>query len=83
MVALTSQVVGYGLINGSLPHLPAAVTSVILLAQPIITLVAAAIILGERPSIVQVSGVALLLAGVLVAAGPRRRRDVVVEPTLV
>jgi drug/metabolite transporter (DMT)-like permease len=83
VVALTSQVVGYGLINGSLPHLPAAVTSVILLAQPIITLVAAAIILGERPSVIQAAGVAMLLAGVLVAAGPRRRRDAVVAPTLV
>ena len=89
VVALTSQVVGYGLINGSLPHLPAAVTSVILLAQPIITVVAAAIVLGERPSPLQAAGVALLLAGVAVAAGPRRRSgsaagvDQPAEPTLV
>ena len=34
LVALTSQVAGYGLINLSLPRLPAAVTSVLLLAQP-------------------------------------------------
>ncbi len=83
VVALTSQVIGYGLINGSLPHLPAAVTSVILLAQPIITIVAAAVVLGERPSVLQISGVALLLAGVLVAAGPRRRRIPAAEPTLI
>jgi drug/metabolite transporter (DMT)-like permease len=72
-VALTSQVAGYGLINLSLPRLPAAVTSVLLLAQPVITVVAAAILLGERPSPLQLLGVVALLVGVLVAAGPRRR----------
>ncbi len=76
VVALTSQVAGYGLINLSLPRLPAAVTSVLLLAQPVITVVAAAILLGERPSPLQLLGVAALLGGVLVAAGPRRARQV-------
>jgi drug/metabolite transporter (DMT)-like permease len=71
-VALTSQVAGYGLINLSLPRLPGAVTSVLLLAQPLITVVAAALLLGERPSGLQLLGVAALLVGVLVAAGPRR-----------
>jgi drug/metabolite transporter (DMT)-like permease len=72
-VALTSQVAGYGLINLSLPRLPAAVTSVLLLAQPVITVAAAALLLGERPSPLQLLGVVALLVGVLVAAGPRRR----------
>ncbi len=72
VVALTSQVAGYGLINLSLPRLPAAVTSVLLLAQPVITVVAAAILLGERPSPLQLLGVVALLVGVLIAAGPRR-----------
>ena len=75
LVALTSQVAGYGLINLSLPRLPAAVTSVLLLAQPVITVVAAAILLGERPSPFQLLGVAALLVGVVVAAGPRRRAE--------
>lgn len=75
VVALTSQVAGYGLINLSLPRLPAAVTSVLLLAQPVITIVAAAILLGERPSLAQLAGVAALLIGVVVAAGPRRRSN--------
>ncbi len=72
LVALTSQVAGYGLINLSLPRLPAAVTSVLLLAQPFVTVSAAAILLGERPSALQLLGVAALLGGVVVAAGPRR-----------
>lgn len=75
VVALTSQVAGYGLINLSLPRLPAAVTSVLLLAQPVITVVAAAVLLGERPSPPQLLGVAALLVGVVVAAGPRRGSD--------
>ncbi len=75
IVALTSQVAGYGLINLSLPRLPAAVTSVLLLAQPVITVAAAAILLGERPSPFQLLGVAALLVGVVVAAGPRRRAE--------
>ena len=74
LVAFTSQVAGYGLINLSLPRLPAAVTSVLLLAQPVITVVAAAILLGERPSPLQLLGVAALLVGVVVAAGPRTMR---------
>lgn len=74
LVALTSQVAGYGLINLSLPRLPGAVTSVLLLVQPVITVVAAAILLGERPSPLQLLGVVALLVGVVVAAGPRRGR---------
>ena len=74
VVALTSQVAGYGLINLSLPRLPAAVTSVLLLIQPVITVVAAAILLDERPSTLQLLGVAALLVGVVIAAGPGRPR---------
>ncbi len=73
-VALTSQVAGYGLINLSLPRLLAAVTSVLLLAQPLITVGAAALLLGERPSSLQTLGIVALLGGVVIAAGPRRRR---------
>ena len=80
VVALTSQVAGYGLINLSLPRLPAAVTSVLLLVQPVVTVVAAAILLGERPSTLQLVGVAALLVGVVIAAGPRRGQATSAEP---
>jgi drug/metabolite transporter (DMT)-like permease len=56
VVALTSQVAGYGLINVSLPRLPAAVTSLLLLS--------------ETPSPLQMVGVALVLGGLLVATAP-------------
>ena len=70
VVALTSQVAGYGLINVSLPRLPAALTSLLLLVQPIVTVVAAALILGEAPSALQLTGCALILGGLLVATAP-------------
>ena len=70
VVALTSQVAGYGLINVSLPRLPAAVTSLLLLTQPVVTMVAAAILLAEAPSPLQLVGVALILGGLLIATAP-------------
>ncbi|HVA85548.1 MAG TPA: DMT family transporter, partial [Candidatus Saccharimonadales bacterium] len=71
-VAITSQVVGYGLVNLSLPHLPAVVTSVLLLLQPALTVLFSAILLGEAPSALQLTGVALVMAGVVVAASGGR-----------
>ncbi len=70
VVALTSQVAGYGLINVSLPRLPAALTSLLLLVQPIVTVIAAALILGEAPSPLQLAGCGLILGGLLLATAP-------------
>jgi len=67
-LALISQVAGYGLINLSLPRLPAVLTSVLLLAQPIATLIFSGLLLGEAPSGLQLGGVTLILGGVLLAA---------------
>lgn len=70
-LALTSQVAGYGLINLSLPRLPAVLTSVLLLSQPIATLIFSALLLREAPSAVQLGGVALILGGVILATARR------------
>jgi drug/metabolite transporter (DMT)-like permease len=70
-LALISQVAGYGLINVSLPRLPAVLTSVLLLAQPIATLIFSALLLSEAPSFLQIGGVTLILGGVLLAAARR------------
>ncbi|MFI5226212.1 MAG: DMT family transporter [Candidatus Limnocylindrales bacterium] len=67
-LALIAQVAGYGLINISLPRLPAVITSLLLLAQPVATLVLSYVLLGEDPSSLQAFGVALILGGVLMAA---------------
>ena len=80
LLALTSQVIGWLLISVSLPRLPAALTSVLLLVQPVGAVVLAVIILGEQPSALQLAGTAVILAGICLATltcragggGPRR-----------
>ena len=66
-LALTSQVLGWLLITISLPRLPAALTSLLLTVQPVGSVALAAVILGESPTAVQLSGVALVLVALLVA----------------
>lgn len=78
LLAITSQVIGWLLLSVSLPRLPAALTSVLLLLQPVGALLLGAAILGERPSIVQLAGVALILAGVVTAAWRRRPQVVAI-----
>lgn len=71
VLALTSQVLGWMLISISLPRLPAALTAVVLLLQPAVSLALGAALLGERPSPVQLAGATVVLAGVLIAAARR------------
>lgn len=76
LLATTSQVAGWLLIARSLPRLPAAITSVILLLQPVGAVALAAVTLGERPSLAQLLGAGMILVGVVVAtAGHRRARS--------
>jgi drug/metabolite transporter (DMT)-like permease len=74
VLALTSQVIGWLLITMSMPKLPAWLVSSLLLVQPVGSLALGALFLGERPSPVQLAGVAAILTGVLIAAGVLRRR---------
>nr|MDQ2814984.1 DMT family transporter [Actinomycetota bacterium] len=75
LLALTSQVVGWLLITVSMPRLPASMIGVLLLVQPAGSVALSYLILGERPSGFQLLGVALVLAGVLVAVGGGAARD--------
>jgi drug/metabolite transporter (DMT)-like permease len=74
---VTAQSLGSLLIALSLPRLPAVVTSIILLSQPVATVVLAMIILGEAPSFAQLTGVGLVVGGIAIAtlladrSGPR------------
>lgn len=65
-LGLLVQVVGWLLISISLPRLPAAVTSVVLTVQPVGSVLLGMWILAEAPSSVQLVGVALILAGLLI-----------------
>lgn len=64
VLALSAQLAGGLLIAASLPFLPAVVSSLILLSQPLAAVVLAALLIGEAPSPFQVAGVGLVLAGV-------------------
>ncbi len=66
-LALTSQVLGWLLISVSLPRLPAVITSIVLMLQPVCTVLLGVVLLDEAPSAVQLSGVAVVLAGVAFA----------------
>ena len=75
LLALSSQVVGWLLISVSLPRLPAVLTSILLMLQPVSTVFLGAVLLSEAPSAVQLSGVAIVLAGVALATlQPTSRR---------
>jgi drug/metabolite transporter (DMT)-like permease len=67
---VTSQFLGYLLISVSLPRLPAVVTSIILLAQPVATVILARLLLDEQPSLAQLLGVVLVVGGIAVATVP-------------
>jgi drug/metabolite transporter (DMT)-like permease len=71
-LALSSQVFGWLLITISLPRLPAALTSLLLMIQPVGSVAFAAVIFGESPSALQLTGVAVVLAGVLIATLPKQ-----------
>jgi drug/metabolite transporter (DMT)-like permease len=68
LLSITSQTVGWLLITSSLPGLPAAVSSLLLLLQPVAAMGLAAAVLGERPSPAQMAGAVLVCGGVLAAS---------------
>ena len=74
LLALSSQVLGWLLISVSLPRLPAVLTSIVLMLQPVSTVFLWAILLSEAPSAVQLTGVAIVIAGVAVATVRPRER---------
>jgi drug/metabolite transporter (DMT)-like permease len=74
LLALSSQVLGWLLISVSLPRLPAVLTSIVLMLQPVSTVFLGAVLLSEAPSAVQLAGVAIVIAGVAVATVRPRAR---------
>lgn len=75
-LGITAQSAGYLLIAISLPRLPAVLTSIILLAQPVVTVGLGMVLLSEEPSRIQLAGVALVIGGIFFAtlATSRTRR---------
>jgi drug/metabolite transporter (DMT)-like permease len=73
LLGITAQSAGYLLISISLPRLPAIITSVILLTQPVMSMGLAIVLLGETPSPTQLLGVALVIGGIAGATVPVAR----------
>ena len=88
LLALTSQTLGWLLITSSLPRLPAAISSLTLLLQPAAAMVLAAIVLDERPTLIQIGGAVVVCCGVLAVSlaasspkpEPNRSGDEDLEP---
>ena len=70
LLGLTSQSLGYLMISLSLSRLPAILTSVILLAHPVMTVGLGIVLLHEAPTGTQLAGVALVIGGIAVATIP-------------
>jgi len=66
-LAIVSQVLGQGLIAYAFAHLPASLSSVSLLIQPVVAALAAWAIFGEAVGPAQLVGGAIVLAGIWVA----------------
>jgi drug/metabolite transporter (DMT)-like permease len=88
LLALSSQVLGWLLISVSLPRLPAVRTSIVLMLQPVGTVLLGALLLSEAPSAVQLLGVAIVIVGVVVASlrprapAPARAPELVRPPAV-
>jgi drug/metabolite transporter (DMT)-like permease len=63
-LGIISQVVGWLAINYALGHLPAAIVSATLLAQPVLTAIFAVMFLGEALAPLQLLGGLVALAGI-------------------
>jgi drug/metabolite transporter (DMT)-like permease len=66
-LALVSHAAGQGLIALALAHLPAALSSLTLLIEPLLAAIFAWILLGEPISLRQLTGGAVILAGIALA----------------
>ena len=72
-LALISQVAGQSLIAYAMAHLPATLSSVALLLQPVIAALLAAVLLDETMFPLQIAGGVMMLAGIGIAHHGQRR----------
>lgn len=80
-IALVTQVGGYIAINYALGHLPATIVSSVVLLQPVITAVLAAIFLGQPIQPNQIFGGLFVLAGIYIVHRSRLKKTIE-EPNL-
>jgi len=84
LLALIGQVVGWLLIAGALPRLAASTGATMMLLQPVGSVVFGIVLLGEQPSVLQLTGCAIVLAAVCFAgrgAGRNGQPSAKLSPT--
>jgi drug/metabolite transporter (DMT)-like permease len=64
LLALVPQLIGHTILNRSLGYLPVVTVAIAILGEPVGATILAAVFLGEAPSVLEVAGGLLLLAGV-------------------
>lgn len=65
MLAAGPTLLGYGLYNVSLSHLPSSIANLIVTSEPVFTAVIAYALLGERLTMIQIIGGLMILGGVI------------------
>jgi drug/metabolite transporter (DMT)-like permease len=68
LLALIPQLLGHSSFNWALRYLSAAFVSIVLLGEPIGSIILAYFLLGETPAAIQLGGAALILVGIAVAS---------------
>lgn len=79
-MAFGCQLLGHGLVVYAIERLPASFTAQALLTPPVLSAGAALLLFDERPSLAQLSGAALVLAGLFLAARHEARRTSALYP---
>ena len=74
LLALVPQVIGHSAVNRSLGYLPAVVVAIAVQGEPVGSTILAAGILGEIPTVLELLGGIMVLAGVYIALRPSRER---------
>lgn len=67
LLALIPQAIGHTAFNWALKYLPAAYVSISLLGEPVGTIILAAILLNESPTVLELTGGVLILIGITLA----------------
>ena len=66
LMSLTSQVIGWVLMNHALGHLPTGAAAVTLIGQPVLATALGALLIGEVPSTIKVLGGLLCSVGIFI-----------------
>ena len=69
LLAMVPQLIGHSLLNWALRWLSGTFVAITILAEPVVSILLAIPVLGERPTGLQILGGAVLLAGVVLSAG--------------